>query len=195
MRTLRQALVVGLMVAMTGSFAAAQTFTGGLRGAVRDANGVIPGVTVELINEATAHRAKRCRTSRANTASRAVPPGTYTVRADAHRVQDLREQGRSHRRPSSSSRSTSPSRSASCRRRSPSPARRRSSTRRTPRPARSSTRSSWRRCRAAAGRRSSSPSRCPPWWPRATRSSTASRIRPTPRCCRSAAAPAAATTT
>ena len=37
---------------MTGSFAAAQTFTGGVRGAVRDANGVIPGVTVELINEA-----------------------------------------------------------------------------------------------------------------------------------------------
>ena len=50
---MRQALVVGLMVAVTGNLAAAQTFTGGVRGAVRDANGVIPGVTVQLINEAT----------------------------------------------------------------------------------------------------------------------------------------------
>ena len=50
---MRQALVVGLMVAMTGNLAAAQSFTGGLRGAVKDANGVIPGVTVELVNEAT----------------------------------------------------------------------------------------------------------------------------------------------
>ena len=48
-----------------------------------------------------------------------------------------------------------------------------------------------RRCRAAAVRRSSSPSRCPRWSPRATRSSTASRTRPTRRCCRSAAARAA----
>ncbi len=51
MKTLRQLLVIGLMVATTGSLAAAQTFTGGVRGAVKDANGVIPGVTVELINE------------------------------------------------------------------------------------------------------------------------------------------------
>ena len=37
--------VIALATAMVSS-AAAQTFTGGLRGAVRDANGVIPGVTV-----------------------------------------------------------------------------------------------------------------------------------------------------
>src|SRR5690348_15800112 len=53
MRTLRQALVVATIVAMTASVAAAQSFTGGLRGAVKDANGVIPGVTVTLVNEAT----------------------------------------------------------------------------------------------------------------------------------------------
>src|SRR5262245_49023705 len=36
-----------MVVAMTiASSASAQTFTGGLRGAVRDANGVVPGVTV-----------------------------------------------------------------------------------------------------------------------------------------------------
>ena len=31
----------------------AQQFTGGVRGAVRDANGVVPGVAVTLTNEAT----------------------------------------------------------------------------------------------------------------------------------------------
>ena len=52
MKTLRQLLAVALVLT-TGSLAAAQTFTGGVRGAVKDANGVIPGVTVQLINEAT----------------------------------------------------------------------------------------------------------------------------------------------
>ena len=55
--------------------------------------------------------------------------------------------------------------------------------------------SSSTRCRAAAVRRSCSRSPCRPSSRRATRSSTASRIRPTRRCCRSAAAHAAATTT
>ena len=66
---MRQALVVGLMVAVTGNLAAAQTFTGGLRGAVRDANGVIPGVTVELVNEATVRRVRPFRTNRESTTS------------------------------------------------------------------------------------------------------------------------------
>jgi hypothetical protein len=81
MKTLRQALVVGLMVAMTGSFAAAQTFTGGLRGAVRDANGVIPGVTVELINEATNAPREAVSNESGEYSFGAVAPGTYTVRA------------------------------------------------------------------------------------------------------------------
>ena len=42
-----------LLVPLVTSTAWAQTFTGGLRGAVRDANGVIPGVTVTLNNDAT----------------------------------------------------------------------------------------------------------------------------------------------
>ena len=47
----RLSLVLLLLLAAVPAFA--QTFTGAMRGAVRDANGVIPGVTVELINEAT----------------------------------------------------------------------------------------------------------------------------------------------
>ena len=81
MKTLRKLLVVGLMVAMTGSFAAAQTFTGGLRGAVKDANGVIPGVTVQLINEATGQSREAVSNESGEYNFTAVPPGVYTVRA------------------------------------------------------------------------------------------------------------------
>ncbi len=81
MKTLRQLLVIGLMVAMTGSFAFAQTFTGGLRGAVKDANGVIPGVTVVLLNEATGQAREAVSNDAGEYNFTAVPPGLYTVRA------------------------------------------------------------------------------------------------------------------
>src|SRR2546425_13157809 len=47
--------IVSALLLLVGSAASvdAQQFTGGVRGAVRDANGVIPGVTVTLTNEAT----------------------------------------------------------------------------------------------------------------------------------------------
>ena len=51
MRTTRSAWLCGLLVLAAVSTSSAQQFTGGLRGAVRDANGVIPGVTVTLTNE------------------------------------------------------------------------------------------------------------------------------------------------
>ena len=46
MKSLQQVVRVGLAVVLMCGAAAAQTFTGGVRGAVRDANGVIPGVAV-----------------------------------------------------------------------------------------------------------------------------------------------------
>jgi hypothetical protein len=80
MKTLRQLLVIGLMVAMTGSLAAAQTFTGGLRGAVKDANGVIPGVTVELINEGTSTSRESCPTSRSRIRAAIAPVRRLTIK-------------------------------------------------------------------------------------------------------------------
>ena len=76
----RLSLVV-LLLLLAGGTAFAQTFTGAVRGAVRDANGVIPGVTVELINEATnlGREAVSNEVGLYNFA--AVPPGTYTVKA------------------------------------------------------------------------------------------------------------------
>jgi hypothetical protein len=61
--------------------ASAQTYQGGLRGAVRDANGVVPGADVVLINEDT----NLTRTTVTNNVGEyAFPnalPGVYTVRA------------------------------------------------------------------------------------------------------------------
>jgi trimeric autotransporter adhesin len=59
----------------------AQQFTGGLRGAVKDASAVIPGVAVTLINQET----NASRTTVSNAAGEylfpAVNPGIYTLRA------------------------------------------------------------------------------------------------------------------
>jgi hypothetical protein len=71
--------VISLVVAGAASVGA-QQFTGGVRGALQDANGVIPGVTVTLTNEAT----RISRDVITNEAGQynfpAVTPGTYTLK-------------------------------------------------------------------------------------------------------------------
>jgi hypothetical protein len=79
-RLLKIAGVLALAAMLTDT-AAAQTFTGGLRGAVRDANGVIPGVTVQLVNEATGQARDVVSNQEGEFNFAAVPPGNYTVRA------------------------------------------------------------------------------------------------------------------
>lgn len=84
MRSPKQVLAVAgvLMLAVTmASSAAAQTFTGGLRGTVTDANGVIPGVTVQLVNEANGQTREAVTNEQGAFNFAALPPGTYTVRA------------------------------------------------------------------------------------------------------------------
>src|SRR4051794_41744467 len=71
-------LCVLLSAAAAGS-AAAQQFTGGVRGAVRDANGVIPGVTVTLTNEGTNVSRETVTNDVGEYSFPAVPPGTYTL--------------------------------------------------------------------------------------------------------------------
>jgi hypothetical protein len=73
--------VVCALVMLTGAATlGAQQFTGGVRGAVRDANGIIPGVTVSLTNEAT----KISREVVTNEAGQynfpALTPGNYTLK-------------------------------------------------------------------------------------------------------------------
>src|SRR5258708_24686564 len=68
------------MVAGAAS-AGAQQFTGGVRGALRDANGVIPGVTVTLTNEATKISRDVVTNETGQYNFPAVTPGTYTLRS------------------------------------------------------------------------------------------------------------------
>ncbi|MEZ5416492.1 MAG: carboxypeptidase-like regulatory domain-containing protein [Vicinamibacterales bacterium] len=74
-------MIVGALALAIASVSTAQTFTGGVRGAVKDANGVIPGVTVELINEATGQARDAVSNETGEYSFAAVPPGVYTIKA------------------------------------------------------------------------------------------------------------------
>ncbi|HEY7287915.1 MAG TPA: carboxypeptidase regulatory-like domain-containing protein, partial [Vicinamibacterales bacterium] len=78
MRRLLGAAACLLLVAAT---AAAQQFTGGVRGAVSDANGVIPGVSVTLTNEGTNVSRETVTNEVGQYNFPAVAAGTYTLRA------------------------------------------------------------------------------------------------------------------
>ena len=60
----------------------AQQFTGGVRGAVSDANGVIPGVTVTLTNEATGVSSDTNTNASGDYVFPQVPVGTYRMEFD-----------------------------------------------------------------------------------------------------------------
>jgi hypothetical protein len=60
----------------------AQTFQGGLRGTVKDAQGVVPAATVVLINEETKVTRETVSNSAGEYSFPAVAPGTYTIRAN-----------------------------------------------------------------------------------------------------------------
>ncbi|HYE84981.1 MAG TPA: carboxypeptidase-like regulatory domain-containing protein [Vicinamibacterales bacterium] len=71
-----------LFVPLATSTAWAQTFTGGVRGVVTDSGGVVPGVTVTLINEANGATRDSVSNERGLYDFSAVPPGEYTVKAE-----------------------------------------------------------------------------------------------------------------
>src|SRR3954467_13550354 len=73
--------VLCALLCLSATTAGAQQFTGGVRGAIRDANGVVPGVTVTLTNEATNVSRETVTNEVGQYNFPAVPPGTYTVRA------------------------------------------------------------------------------------------------------------------
>ena len=81
MKSRLKAVIALLGVLVTADATDAQTFTGGLRGAVRDANGVIPGVVVTLTNESTSVARETSTNDSGEYSFSAVPPGTYTIKA------------------------------------------------------------------------------------------------------------------
>ena len=58
-----------------------QQFTGNIRGSVSDSDGIIPGVTVALINEATSVSRDTITNAAGEYNFPAIPPATYTIRA------------------------------------------------------------------------------------------------------------------
>ena len=72
------ALIIGACSWVTAS---AQTFTGGLRGSVHDSGGVLPGVSVTIINEGTQVSRETTTNASGEYSFSAVPPATYTIRA------------------------------------------------------------------------------------------------------------------
>src|SRR5215217_1994017 len=72
-------LAAALLGVRTDAFA--QQFTGGIRGTVRDANGVIPGVSVTVTNEATTVPRETVTNAVGEFNFPALAPATYTVRS------------------------------------------------------------------------------------------------------------------
>ncbi len=93
MRRVATLLVCGLLL-LAGAFdASGQSIQGGIRGAVRDANGVIPGAEVTLTNEATGV----ARTTVSNDVGEynfsSVTPGTYAIKASLTGFKTFDRQG------------------------------------------------------------------------------------------------------
>lgn len=72
---------------------AAQSFTAGVRGAVRDADGVVPGVTVQLVNEETNVTREAVSNNAGEYEFAGVAPGTYTLRAALSGFKTYQRQG------------------------------------------------------------------------------------------------------
>jgi hypothetical protein len=66
---------------LAGGAADAQTYHGGVRGSIRDADGVVPGVDVTLTNEQTNISRSVLTNEHGEYAFTSVDPGTYRVRA------------------------------------------------------------------------------------------------------------------
>ena len=80
MTTIRD-VFAALVCAIAAGGAAAQSYQGGLRGAVRDANAVVPGADVTLVSEETGASRATVTNGAGEYAFPSVVPGTYTVRA------------------------------------------------------------------------------------------------------------------
>ncbi len=100
MRKLRVWAACGLLSVGIGLLSIglmAQSFQGGLRGVVKDPQGVIPGATVTLVNDQNGVSRETVTNGVGEYSFPAIEPALYTVRAVGAGIQDLRAQGRPHR--------------------------------------------------------------------------------------------------
>ena len=80
-RSIRPMAGLCLAVWLTAVAATAQTYQGGIRGAVRDANGVVPGSDVVLLNEETGLSRTTVTNGAGEYAFVNVLPGVYSLKA------------------------------------------------------------------------------------------------------------------
>src|SRR5215470_2115207 len=78
---MRAALVWAFLFVSHASGVFGQGFQGGLRGSIKDAGGVIPGVEVTLTNEQTNIKRSVVTNERGEYSFANVDPGTYAVKA------------------------------------------------------------------------------------------------------------------
>src|SRR5437762_1848440 len=81
MRTRSALLLAVFAVLSTASALFGQGFQGGLRGSIKDAGGVVPGVEVTLMNDKTNISRTTVTNERGEYVFSNIDPGTYTVKA------------------------------------------------------------------------------------------------------------------
>src|SRR5688500_20411249 len=79
-------------VCMAG-IAHAQSFQGGMRGAVRDSQGVIPGVTITLTNDANGVSRDTISNASGEYSFPAVEPSTYSIKAGVQGFKTFERRG------------------------------------------------------------------------------------------------------
>src|SRR5262245_13877946 len=89
----RSRLVAAVVFLLAAAPLFAQTFHGGVRGAVREAGGVIPGVTLTLVNEATNVPRTTVTNHVGEYAFVNVDPGTYTLKVSMQGFKPIDNKG------------------------------------------------------------------------------------------------------
>ncbi|MGH9387584.1 MAG: carboxypeptidase regulatory-like domain-containing protein [Vicinamibacterales bacterium] len=87
------ALGVAALLVTSANSLEAQTFHGGLRGSIRDNQGIIPGATVTLVNEGSGVSRDTVSNSSGEYSFPAVDPGTYTIKAQVQGFKGFERQG------------------------------------------------------------------------------------------------------
>jgi len=96
MRTLSPALcslLAAVLLTANPTHLSAQSSEGGLRGVVKDAQGVIPGVTVTMVNEANGVSRDTVTNGVGEYSFPAIEPGTYRVKATVQGYKTFERKG------------------------------------------------------------------------------------------------------
>ncbi|HEX8031775.1 MAG TPA: TonB-dependent receptor [Vicinamibacterales bacterium] len=81
------------MVGITAGLASAQSFQGGMRGAVKDTQGIVPGVTVTLTNEANGVTRDTVSNASGEYSFPALDPSSYTIKATVQGFKTFERRG------------------------------------------------------------------------------------------------------